>query len=287
MSQIINKTFRTNTKDINYLNRDFASLKQQLIDFNKQYYPQNYKDFSEGSPGQIFIEQAAYVGDILSYYTDQQFLESFIQFAQDRRNLINSSKFLGYKPKVSSTSTTMIDIFQLIPSIRNVNNEYSPDYRYCLILKPFIELTSVSGVSFIIESSVDFNQNTKFSPRSTSVYNRDNTGAPLFYLLKKSTSAYSGTIVLKQVSITSSTPFLTIPLNELNVLKVVSIVDSNNNNYYEVDCLAQDTIPIQVDNVPLDNQFLSEYRSLVLPAIHCMNFVFSLIQEIKLGSSVS
>ena len=261
MSQIINKTFRTNTKDINYLNRDFASLKQQLIDFTKQYYPQNYKDFSEGSPGQIFIEQAAYVGDILSYYTDQQFLESFIQFAQDRRNLINSSKFLGYKPKVSSTSTTMIDIFQLIPSIRNVNNEYSPDYRYCLILKPFIELTSVSGVSFIIESSVDFNQNTKFSPRSTSVYNRDNTGAPLFYLLKKSTSAYSGTIVLKQVSITSSTPFLTIPLNELNVLKVVSIVDSNNNNYYEVDCLAQDTIPIQVDNVPLDNQFLSEYRS--------------------------
>ena len=261
MSQIINKTFRTNTKDINYLNRDFASLKQQLIDFTKQYYPQNYKDFSEGSPGQIFIEQAAYVGDILSYYTDQQFLESFIQFAQDRRNLINSSKFLGYKPKVSSASTTMIDIFQLIPSIRNVNNEYSPDYRYCLILKPFIELTSVSGVSFIIESSVDFNQNTKFSPRSTSVYNRDNTGAPLFYLLKKSTSAYSGTIVLKQVSITSSTPFLTIPLNELNVLKVVSIVDSNNNNYYEVDCLAQDTIPIQVDNVLLDNQFLSEYRS--------------------------
>lgn len=260
MSEIINKTFRTNTKDVNYVNRDFTSLKQQLIEFTKQYYPLSYRDFSESSPGQIFIEQASYVGDVLSYYTDQQFLESFIQFAVDRRNIINLAKFLGYKPKVSSASTADVDIFQLIPSIQTLNNEYIPDERYALILRPFTQLTSISGINFIVEESVDFTQDTLFSPREISVFNRDASGAPQFFLLKKSTKAYSGTIVTKQVSVGAATPFLTLKLDETNVLKVISVVDSNNNNYYEVDYLAQDTIPLKVDNVPLTNQTLSKYR---------------------------
>lgn len=260
MSELINKTFRTNTKDVNYVNRDFTSLKQQLIDFTKQYYPLSYRDFSESSPGQIFIEQASYVGDVLSYYTDQQFLESFIQFAVDRRNIINLAKFLGYKPKVSSASSTGVDIFQLIPSIQNANNEYVPDERYALILRPFTQLTSISGINFIVEESVDFTQDTLFSPREISVFNRDSTGAPQFFLLKKSTKAYSGTIVTKQVSVGAATPFLSLKLDETNVLKVISVVDSNNNNYYEVDYLAQETLPLKVDNVPLTNQTLSKYR---------------------------
>lgn len=261
MSTLINKTFAANTKDINYLNRDFASLRQQLIDFTKQYYPQSYKDFSESSPGQIFIEQAAYVGDVLSYYTDQQFFESYIQFAKDRRNIINAARYMGYKPKVSSASSVTVDLFQLLPAIRSEDNVYSPDERYCLILKPFSQLTSVSGVNFIIEDSVDFSQDTKFSPREITVYTRDNTGAPQFYLIKKTVQAYSGTLVIKQVSVGAATPFLSIGLDETNVLKIVSVIDSNNNNYYETSYLAQDTIPLEVDNVPLNNQTLSQYRS--------------------------
>lgn len=261
MAKLINKTFNANTKDINYLNRDFSSLRQQLIDFTKQYYPQSYKDFSESSPGQIFIEQAAYVGDVLSYYTDQQFFESFIQFAKDRRNIINAARYMGYKPKVSSASSTIVDVFQLLPALRTSNNEYIPDERYCLILQPFTQLGSVAGVDFIIEDSIDFSQDTKFSPREITVYNRDNTGAPQFYLIKKSARAYSGKIITKQFSVTDAVPFLTISLDETNVLKIISIVDNNNNNYYEVNYLAQDTIPIQVDNVPLNNQTLSQYRS--------------------------
>lgn len=261
MSKLVNKTFNSNTKDINYLNRDFASLRQQLIDFTKQYYPQSYKDFSESSPGQIFIEQAAYVGDVLSYYTDQQFFESFIQFAKDRRNIINAARYMGYKPKVSSASSTIVDVFQLLPALRTIDNEYIPDERYCLILQPFTQLNSVPGVNFIIEDSVDFSQDTKFSPREITVFNRDNTGAPQFYLIKKSVRAYSGTIITKQFSVADPIPFLSLALDETNVLKIISVVDSNNNNYYEVDYLAQDTIPIQVDNVPLNNQTLSQYRS--------------------------
>ena len=256
MAQIVNKTFKSNTKDVNYVNRDFASLRQQLIEFTKQYYPQSYKDFSDSSPGQIFIEQAAYVGDVLSYYTDYQFKESFIQFAGERKNLINLSKFLGYKPKVSSASSTEVDLYQLVPSTRDENNEYVPDYRYCLVLKPFTQLKSVSNVPFVIEDSVDFNEDSKFSPRSISVYSRDNTGAPLYYLISKKAQSYSGRIVSKQITVSDAKSFLKIKLNETNVLKIVSVVDSNNNNYYQVDYLAQDTIPVEVDNLPINNQFI-------------------------------
>jgi hypothetical protein len=263
MAQIINKTFRTNTKDVNYVNRDFASLKQQLIDFTKQYYPQSYRDFSESSPGQIFIEQAAYVGDILSYYTDQQFKESFIQFATDRRNIINQAAYLGYKPKVTSTSTTELDLFQLLPAKRigTIDIEYLPDENYCLILRPYSQFNSISGISFLVEDSVDFSQDTVFSPREISVYSRDETGAPQFYLIRKRVKCYSGKLVSKQVTVGAAQPFLSIKLDSSDVVKIVSVIDSNNNNYYEVQYLAQETVPLAVDNIPLTNQTLSKYRN--------------------------
>ena len=74
----IDKSWSTNKKDIKYTNRDFSSLRQALIEFTKTYFSSTYNDFSEASPGMMFIEQASYVGDVLSYYTDAQLKESFI-----------------------------------------------------------------------------------------------------------------------------------------------------------------------------------------------------------------
>ena len=82
-----------------------------------------------------------------------------------------------------------------------------------------------------------------------------------FYLIKKSAKAYSGRVIIKQFSVGDQVPFYSIKLDETNVLKIINVIDSNNNNYYEVDYLAQDTIPIELDNVPLNNQTLSQYRS--------------------------
>jgi hypothetical protein len=263
MSEITNKTFKSNTKDIKYVNKDFASLKQQLIEFTKKYYPLSYKDFSDSSPGTIFIEQAAYVGDVLSYYLDQQFKESFIQFSEDRKNLINQSRQLGYKPSVTSVSNVKLNIYQLVPAVRDsaVDGEYIPDSKYYLVVKPFTTAVSENGTSFIIEESIDFNENTQSSPREISVFNRDNSGAPLFYLAKKTVFAYSGQLVTKTISVTDQVPFYTIKLNEQNVVKIVSITDSSSTRYYEVDYLAQDTISIEVDNIIINNQTLSTYRS--------------------------
>lgn len=263
MSDIINKTFKTNTKDIKYVNRDFNSLKNELIEFTKKYYPHSYKDFSDSSPGTIFIEQAAYVGDVLSYYTDQQFKESFIQFSTDRRNLINQAKQLGYKPRVTSVSSTYVDIYQLVPATRDdsIDGNYIPDSRFYLTLAPYTTLSSEDGVSFIVEDSIDFAENTTFSPREISVYSRDVSGAPQFYLAKKTALAYSGKLITKTVSVTGQTPFLSIKLNEKNVVKVVNVTDENNTKYHETEYLAQDTIAIEIDNSPLNNQVLSKYKS--------------------------
>lgn len=269
MAKISNKTFNTNTKDINYLNRDFSSLRDTLINFTKYYYPNNYKDFSESSPGQIFIEQAAYVGDVLSYYTDQQFQESFIQFASERKNIINLARTLGYKPKVSSASTTYVNIYQLVPAKKymvydeqgNGTVSYKPDEDFFLILKPYTSLTSTPGVNFLIEESVDFNQDTFYSPREISVYERDaNTYVPTKYLVKKTAKAISGTINVINVSVGQLTSFLTIQINDPKVLKVLSVVDSDNNKYYEVDYLAQETIPISIDNSTSNNEIFSKYQ---------------------------
>ncbi len=276
MSKIIDKTFNTNTKDINYVNRDFSSLKSELINFTKKYYPQSYKDFSDGSPGTIFIEQAAYVGDVLSYYIDQQFKESFLQFSNDRKNIINQSFQLGYKPKVTSASSTNVDIFQLIPSTRTdgVSGEYIPDEKFYLVLSPFTILSNNEGKEFIIEESVDFRENSSFSPRELTVYSRDDTGAPQFYLVKKSVTAYSGTLVTKNISVGDPESFLTFKLNETNVIKILNIKDSDNKSYYEVDYLAQETVSIEVDNTPLNNQTLSKYKSVtpkILKYLHTPN----------------
>ena len=107
----INKTFRNKGKDIKYLNKDFTAFKDNLIEFAKTYFPKTNTDFTEASPGMMFIEMASYIGDVLSYYVDDTFKESLITTAEDLENVIALSHFLGYKPKVTSPSTTKISIY--------------------------------------------------------------------------------------------------------------------------------------------------------------------------------
>ena len=80
------------SKEVKYLGKDFASLRNNLIDFARIYFPNSYNDFNESSPGMMFIEMAAYVGDVLSYYVDSQFKESLLAFAEEPFSLNNRAK---------------------------------------------------------------------------------------------------------------------------------------------------------------------------------------------------
>ena len=122
---------KTQDKDIKYLNKDFNSFKDQLIEFTKVYHPDKFNDFSEGNPGMMFLEMAAYVGDVLSFYTDTQLRENILLLAQEKENLYNLAYSLGYKPKVTSAAVTDLEIFQLLPS-RIIGSSYVPDFDYAL-----------------------------------------------------------------------------------------------------------------------------------------------------------
>ena len=130
-SKVSNKT---QDKDIKYLNKDFNSFKSQLIEFTQNYYPNTFNDFSEGSPGMMFLEMAAYVGDVLSFYTDTQLRETFLLLAQEKENIYNIAYALGYKPKVTTAASTTLDVFQLVPS-KLVGSTYIPDYDYALRIR--------------------------------------------------------------------------------------------------------------------------------------------------------
>ena len=101
---------------INYTSRDFNSLKTNLIDFSKTYFPNTYNDFTSTSTGMLFIEMTAYVGDVLSFYLDNQIQETFIQYARQDENIFNLAYMLGYKPKMTTVATATIDFYQQIPA---------------------------------------------------------------------------------------------------------------------------------------------------------------------------
>jgi hypothetical protein len=119
-------------RNISYLNKDFTDFRSQLINFSQTYFPNTYTDFSNASPGMMFMEQAAYVGDVLSFYLDNQIQENFLQYARQSNNLYELAYMFGYKPKVTGLATTNLDFFQLLPAITS-GTQKVPDYNYALL----------------------------------------------------------------------------------------------------------------------------------------------------------
>jgi len=261
MADIIQKSFNSSRREIKYLNRDFSSFKASLIEYSKTYFPRTYKDFSEASPGMMFIEMASYIGDVLSYYTDYQFKESLMPYAEERKNVLALANYLGYKTKPTKSSTTSIDLYQLIPSTRDSNNNYIPDNNYALKIREYMEVSNESGVNFITTDPIDFSLDSKFSPREVTVYSRDNYGVPQFFLLKKSAKVIAGKITTKSFTVGTSVQFYKISLSELNVIDIIDVRDSDNNKWYEVDYLAQDLIFTETENTDFTNNTYVQYSA--------------------------
>lgn len=234
-----------NSKDIKYLSKDFSSLKQSLIEYAKAYYPQSYNDFSPASPGTMFIDMAAYVGDIMSFYLDNQIQETFLQYAKQKDNLMTMAYMLGYRPKVTSAATTTVDVYQQLPAI-NLSGSTVPDWRYALILEQGMQVSAYgSSVAYYLPESIDFSVSSSSNPTEISVYETDGAtnSKPTKFLLKKSAPAVSGEVKSTKVLAPSSREkFFTITLTDTDVIEIISITDSEGNKWYEVPYLAQSTI---------------------------------------------
>jgi hypothetical protein len=249
-------------KDISYLGKDFGQFKQNLIDFTKQYFPNSYTDFNESSPGTLFLEMAAYVGDVLSYYTDNNLKESLLEQASERSNIFDIAKTLGYQPKNTIPAYVMLDVYHLVPAIGSGTN-VKPDYSYALSIKPGLQVKQTNGNSiFRTLDSIDFSYSSSADTTEVTIYESDAaTKQPTYYLLKKQTKAISGEI--KQATFTFTTPvaYDKIVLTENNIIDIVSITESDGDNWYEVPYLAQDTIFESIPNLAENDPELSLYRA--------------------------
>ena len=261
MADIIQKQFNTGKKDLKYINKDFNSFRDALIQYAQTYFPNTYKDFNTASPGTMFIEQAAYVGDVLSYYGDYQLKESLLNYAGERKNVIALANYLGYKTKPTKAAVTTIDVYQLVPSIKNSEGEYVPDNTYALALREYMQLVNSAGIYYLTTDPVDFAVDTKNSPREATVYSRDDYGVPQFFLLKKSIKAISGKIVVASFNLNNAQAFLNIPLAEDNVIDILDVRDSDNNRWYQVDYLAQDLIFSEEENTSTNDGDLFQYST--------------------------
>jgi hypothetical protein len=242
----------TTNRDIKYINRDFESFRSRLIEFSQTYFPSTYNDFSSTSPGMMFMEQSSYVGDVLSFYLDNQFQETFIQYAQQTNNVFELAYMFGYRPKTTGVAQTSVDFYQQLPSINDGTGNYVPDYSYAITINENTTITSQNGSSFIIQDKIDFSVSSSLDPTEVSVY-QISGNTPQYFLLKKSRNAISSTINTTSFSFGAPQQFATINIQANNIVKILDITDSDGNIWYEVDHLGQEMVFDSVKNTNIND----------------------------------
>jgi len=236
-------------KDIRYLNKDFNTFKEALIEYAKAYYPNSYNDFSTSSPGTMFIDMASYVGDVLAFYLDNQTQETFLEYAKQPSNLYNMAYMLGYRPKVTSAAIVNLDVYQQLPAS---GSSYAPDFNYALTLDEGMQVRSNvnNSLYFYVPNKVNFNLSSSANPTDISVYTTVG-GNPNTYLLKKTTQAISGQVKTTTFTFGAAERFPIRNIQDTNIIEIISVYDNNGNQWYEVPYLAQNYILKPVQNTAL------------------------------------
>ena len=244
-------------RNIQYINKDFTELRASLINYARTYFPTTYNDFTPSSPGMMFMEMAAYVGDVLSFYLDNQIQETYLQYARQTNNLYELAYMFGYKPNVTQVSTVDLDFYQQVPVVGGT----APDFSYSLFIpaNTIVTSTASGSTSFIIQDPVDFSVSSSGDPTEVTVYSVDGSGIPTFFLLRKSRKAISSTINTTTFTFGIPEQFSTVELTANSIVGILDIFDSDGNQWYEVDYLAQDAIFDSIKNTNTNDPNLSQY----------------------------
>jgi len=256
------KNFGSN-RNINYVGKDFATLKENLIEYTKTYFPNTYSDFNEASPGMVFIEQAAAIGDVLAFYQDTQLKESMLAHASERKNVVALAQTMGYKPKISTPAVTTLTVYQQVPAVGSGSLSV-PDERYCLRIKEGMEISANTDSNIIFRTTdvVDFSLKTD---REVDVQERNlATGDPTFYLLTKKVKAISATEKEQSFAFTSYQEYPKVTITDDNIIAVSSVTSHNGaTKWYEVPYLAQESVFIERANTESNGGELSSSSSVV------------------------
>ena len=201
----------------------------------------------------MFIEQAAYIGDVLSFYMDNQIQENFVQYARQTDNLYDLAYMYGYKPKATGLAEVDIDFYQQVPA-KLSGSTYVPDYDYALYIPENTRVSTTGGsvINFTITEPIDFSVSNSLDITGETVAALS-SGNPTYYLLKKTRKAYSGTITSVQLSVGAPQEFLTYDISDNNIAGILDITDSNGEKYYEVDYLGQDLVYDSIKNTNVND----------------------------------
>jgi len=236
---------------INYTNREFESIRQDLLEIAERFYPDSFQDFSEASFGSLMIDSVAYIADQLSFYMDYNINESFLDTAYQYNNVLRIGRSMGYKFTGRPSTYGTVGLFVLVPASQT---GIGPDRNYIPILKRGSRFTSENNLNFVLLENVDF-----ADPKYPVVVARVNTttGAPTYYAIKAYASVVSGYFSRSDITVGTYERFKRAKLSIPNIAEIVSVFDSQGNEYFEVDYLAQDMVFKEVvnqnyknDNVP-------------------------------------
>jgi hypothetical protein len=238
---------------------------------------------------------AAYVGDVLSFYLDNQFQENFLQYARQTNNLFELAYMFGYKPTVTQVATTDISFYQQLPA-KLSGSTYIPDYDYALFLPANTTIgSSLTGVSpFLVADPVDFTVSSSQDPTEVTVYSTSG-GNPTYFLLKKDRKAISSTINTTTFSFGAAQQFSTVEINTNQIIGILDIVDSDGNTWYEVDYLGQEMVykPLKNTNPNDPNYYYDQGNAPYLLKLekeqrrYATRFINSTTLQIQFGAGTS
>lgn len=272
-------------RDIKYVNKEFGDFRGDLIEYAKNYFPETYNDFSPGSPGMMFIEMASYVGDVLSFYQDTQLQETFLQYAKDPSNLYSLAYMMGYRPKVIGASEVILEVSQVLNAI---GGSYTPDWASAAFIQPNAQIKATIGSApiFTIPKSIDFRFSSSYDPTEVQITTL-NSGNPATYTVKKKIKAISGEIKTVNYSISDLKKFRTINIEDTNIIGIVDIVDSDDNLWYEVPFLGQESVYIEQSNAEGDSgEVPYKIQLQKVPRRYVSRFTSTGVLQIQFGSGV-
>jgi hypothetical protein len=247
-------------RNISYINKDFTELRASLVDYARTYFPTTYNDFSPASPGMMFMEMAAYVGDVLAFYLDNQLQETYLQYARQTNNLYELAYMFGYKPNVTQVATTFVNFYQQVPAIQS-GSIYVPDFNYALYIEPNSTVTqnTTNKVPFLIQDPIDFSVSSSGDPTEVTVYEISGV-IPTKFLLKKTRKAISSTIETAEFQFGAPVQYSTVEINAEKIVGILDIIDSGSGDtWYEVDYLGQEMVYNSIKNTNTNDPNLSQY----------------------------
>ena len=226
--------------NVNYTSKDFSTIKADLIEYTKSYFPDTYKDFNETSPGMMLIELSSYVGDVLSYYIDYNYKENLLSTATEKRNVRRLSEFLGYKAPNKTPSVVKLKVTTTI----DANTDGTPKYGTTpQSIDSGLQIASNVDSQILFETTgeIDFTvSGSGDDPISAPIL--DSNGEADSYTLTRYVRAVSGQTKTKSFTITSPTKFLELDLGEDNVIEILNCQDSSGQKWHNVDYLAQEKV---------------------------------------------